>query len=187
MRVVTCDRFWCHLCVGISEIDITHIISIMQKIWIQSIIEPRVMGIIITFQMAFNHHEGASEQPQANVRPKDWSNHIEPRVRWAHQFVVWVLREFLVSQKILEGMVELVNTMHGQEVRTKSKNTHAWYGISTPVSVKVSFYVIVENTVSTSDRVSLNTLSEITWLFWDSLQLIWRRSRVTFIEAQKGI
>ena len=77
-----------------------------------------------------------------------------------------------VSQEVLERVIELINSMHCQEISGEGKHAHPWHGVSTPVPVEVSLHIVVENTVSTSNCISFNTLSEIAWLFWDALKRV---------------
>ena len=53
--VVSGHWFWGHLLVTVSEVDVSHVIGIVQQIWIQSVIEPGVVKIVLAFPMSLGH------------------------------------------------------------------------------------------------------------------------------------
>ena len=87
------------------------IISIVQEIWIESIVVPSVMRIILAFPMSSSHPPHGSSQTVGDVCPEHWSQEIEPGVNWTHKLVVWMGSKALVSQEIWESVLELVATM----------------------------------------------------------------------------
>ena len=56
VRVVTGHWLWSNLGVGVSEVDISHVIGIVQQIWIHSVVEPSVMRIVLAVPMSLGHH-----------------------------------------------------------------------------------------------------------------------------------
>ena len=93
--VVTGHGVWGHLLIGISEVDVSHVICVMEEIWVKGIVVPEVMLVILTEvsarePMAFNHVAKASEESEGNVSPEDGSHKVEPRVNWSHNLIVWM-------------------------------------------------------------------------------------------------
>ena len=93
--VVTGHGVWGHLLIGISEVDVSHVICVMEEIWVESIVVPEVMLVILTKVSAwepvtFNHVAKASEESESDVSPEDGSHEVEPRVNWSHDLIVWM-------------------------------------------------------------------------------------------------
>ena len=181
--IVTSQRFWGDLGVGVSEVNVSHVICVVEEIWVQSVIVPEVVRIVESFTMSLDHHEVGSCKSVGYVSPHYWPKQVEVRVDWSHQLVVWMGRERLVRRQVGECVVELVGTMLHQAVGPKCKNAHPWHGVCPPVTVQVHVDVAVEDTVSTPDCVSLNTLSEVAWLFWQTLNFIEGRPSIRLIES----
>ena len=137
--------------------------------------------------MSSGHPPAGSGQTVGDVSPEHWSQKVEPGVNWTHKFVVWMGSKALVSQEIWESVLELVDTMLHEAEGAEGENTHPWYGVGSPVSVEIHLHGSVEYTVSSLDGISLNSLSEISWLCWQLLNFINWRSCITFIKAQEGL
>ena len=93
--VVTGHGVWGHLLIGISEVDVSHVICVMKEIWVESIVVPEVMLVILTEVSAWepvslNHVAKASEESESDVSPEDGSHEVEPRVNWSHDLIVWM-------------------------------------------------------------------------------------------------
>ena len=185
MWVVTGHWLWCNLSIGISEVDVSHVISIVQEIWVESIIVPSVVRIVLALPMSLGHPPGGPSQTVGDVGPENWSQKIEPGVDWTHKFIVWMGSKTLVSQKIWESVLELINSMLHQAERAEGEDTHPWYGVGSPVSIEIHLHGGMEHTISTFNGISLNPLPEISWLCWQLLNFIDWRSCITFIKAQE--
>lgn len=106
VRVVTSHGVWNNLSVSVSEVDVPHVLLIMQHVWVVGVVVPEVVQIIISLQMLLYHCNKQPCHSVANVDPESWSHHIEPGVDWSHEFVVGMVREPLVSLDVWKGLVE---------------------------------------------------------------------------------
>ena len=157
----------------------------MKEIWIQSVIVPGVVRIILAFPMSLGHPPGGSGQTVCDIGPENWSKEIEPGVERTHKLVVWMSTEAFVSQKIWECVLELINSMLHQSEAAESEETHSWNGVGSPVSVEIHFDSSVEDTISALNGISFNSLSEISGLCWERLDFILWRSCIALIKAQE--
>ena len=55
VRVVTSEWVWHHLVVCVSEVDVPHVFSIMEHIWVQGVIVPEVVEIVLSLIMSNDH------------------------------------------------------------------------------------------------------------------------------------
>jgi hypothetical protein len=116
VRIVTSHWFWSDLSISVSEVDVSHVFGIVKEIRIQSIVEPPVVKIILTFPMSLCHPPALSSQTPGYIGIHDWSAQIEPRPYRTHQFVIRVVGEFLVMIKVWESVVESMDTVEHKGV-----------------------------------------------------------------------
>ncbi len=86
--VVTCERLWGHLLVRVTEVDVAHVISVMEEIGVKSIVVPEVVLVVLAFPMPIDHVVQESAHSCEHVGPKDRSDEVEPRVSRSHDLVV---------------------------------------------------------------------------------------------------
>ena len=55
VRVVTSHTIGRYLLVCVAETDVTHVISIVHEIGVESVVVPEVMLVVLSFPMSFNH------------------------------------------------------------------------------------------------------------------------------------
>ena len=53
--VVTSHAIGRHLLVCVSETDITHVVSVVHEIGVESVVVPEVMLVVLAFPMSLNH------------------------------------------------------------------------------------------------------------------------------------
>ena len=75
--IVTREHVWGDLLVRITEVDIAHIISIVQEIWVEGVIVPEVMLVILSSPMSFNHVVLEACHAEQDICPEECSNSIE--------------------------------------------------------------------------------------------------------------
>ena len=89
-----------------------------------------------------------------------------------------MLREFLVGQHVGESVFELITSVICEEVCHHGEHAHSWDGVCPPMSVKILLNVLMENTISTFNGVSLDSFSEISGLFRKTLYFIMSRPSI---------
>lgn len=167
--IITCHWLWSDLVIRISEVDISHVVGIVKEIWIESIIVPEIVRIVLAFPMSLGHVPGGSSETSEYVGPHNWSEQVEPGVEWAHKLVVWMSWEWLICKQVWEGLLEHIDSMLHEWERAPCEDSHTWYGESSPVTIQILLNILVEDTISTLDGVSLDSFSEIAWLLWHTL------------------
>ena len=182
MGVESCEVFWDNPLITVSEVDVSLIVSIVQKIWIVGVVEPGVVSIILSSPMPLGHPVNCSEQSEGDISPEGWSQDIEPRPEGSKQLVVRVVLNGSISLDISEGASELDNSMDGESIGPKGECSHSWNCECPPLSVEVGLNVVVEDSVSTPDGFSGNTLSEITGLLWIVVDFIEWRASIALVE-----
>ena len=50
----------------------------MQQIWVQSIVVPEVVLIILALPMSLNHVEHHTGEAESDIGPEDGTDHVEP-------------------------------------------------------------------------------------------------------------
>ena len=83
----------------------------MQKIWVQSIVVPEVVLIILAGPMPLNHEEHHTGKTESDVGPEDGTDHVEPGVNWSHDLVVWMVTEASIAHNIWESLLESYESM----------------------------------------------------------------------------
>ena len=83
VRVETSHRVGGHLLISVSEVDVPHVILVMKKIRIQSIVVPEVVLVVLTFPMTLDHEVHKLSHPICDVSPEQWSQRKEVRIDWA--------------------------------------------------------------------------------------------------------
>lgn len=68
--IVTSHGVGRHLLIGVSEVDVPHIVLIVQEIRVQSIVIPEVVLVILAFPVTLNHEVQELGHTVADVRPK---------------------------------------------------------------------------------------------------------------------
>ena len=76
--VVTSEGLWGYLLISVPEVDVAHVIGVMKHVWIERIIVPEVVLVIVSFQMAVNHVVKETAHTHEHVSPEDGSHHVEP-------------------------------------------------------------------------------------------------------------
>ena len=94
-----------------------------------------------------------------------------------------MLREFLVGQHVGESVFELITSMICESVCHKGEHAHSWDGVCPPMSVKILLNVLMENTISTFNGISLDSFSEISRFLGETLKNIWFRPSIRLIES----
>ena len=83
-------------------------------------------------------------------------------------------------------MLEHPARMLQHSIGTEGEDSHPGNGESSPVTVQVGLDILVEDTVSTSDGFSLQSFSEVTRFFGQTLDFINWGSRVSLVESQEA-
>ena len=104
--IVTSEGLWRHLLVRVAEVDVAHVVRIVQQIGVERIVVPEVVLVVLAVPMPTNHVVEEACHSGADVSPEDRASQVEPRVHWAHDFVVGVLRESAISCHIWESLLE---------------------------------------------------------------------------------
>ena len=183
--VVTSKGLWGNLLISVPEVDVAHIIGVMKHVWVEGIIVPEVVLVIISFPMAVNHVVEETGHSHEDVGPEDGTRHVKPRVGWAQDLVVGVVREALVSCHIGESLLERDEAVLHQGEGAEPKDGDAGTGIGPPVSVEVHFNGLVEHAITTPDCLSIDSFSEISNLLWKILNFVAWLPRVRFIELEE--
>ena len=76
--VVTRERLWGNLLISVPEVDVAHVIGVMKHVWVERIIVPEVVLVIVSFPMAVNHVVEETAHAHEHVSPEDGSHHVEP-------------------------------------------------------------------------------------------------------------
>jgi hypothetical protein len=74
IRIVTCQWIRNNLVICISEVDITHVLFIMEHIGVKSIVVPEVMLVISALIMSNNHSSKKFGHSVEHIGPEDWSH-----------------------------------------------------------------------------------------------------------------
>ena len=157
----------------------------MKQIGVQSVVVPEVVLVVLAFPVALNHKVQELSHSVSDVSPEHGSQQVEVRVNRAHNLVVGVVREALISGHVREGLLEGDDTVLHQSERTKPEYSDSWASEGSPLSVEVHFDSFGEHTVSTADRVTFDALSEVAGLFGQILELVTRLSAVSLVEAEE--
>ena len=183
--VVTREGLWGNLLISVPEVDVAHIIGVHKHVWVECIIVPEVVLVIMSFPMAVNHVVEETAHSHEHVSPEDGSHHVEPRVCWAQYLVVGVVREALVRCHVGECLLESNDTVLHQGEGAEPKDGDAGTGIGPPMSVEVHFNSLMEHAITTPDRLSVNPFSEISNLLWKHLNFVFFLPRVRLIELEE--
>ena len=76
--VVTSEGLWGYLLISVPEVDVAHVIGVMKHVWVERIIVPEVVLVIVSFPMAVNHVVKETAHTHEHVSPEDGSHHVEP-------------------------------------------------------------------------------------------------------------
>ena len=183
--VVTRKGLWGNLLISVPEVDVAHIIGVMKHVWVEGIIVPEVVLVILSFPMAVNHVVEETTHTHEHVSPEDGSDHVEPRVSWAQNLVVGMVREALVRCHIWECLCESNVAVLHQGEGSEPKDGDAGTGIGPPVSVEVHFNVLMEHAITTPDRLSIDSFSEISLLLRKILNWVAWLPRIRLIELEE--
>ena len=94
--------------------------------------------------------------------------------------------EAFVSRHVGEGLLERNNSMLHQGEGTEPKDGDTGAGVRSPLPVEVHFDVLVEDTVTTLDGLSVDTLTVITNLMRLVLDLVCWLPRVRLVEREEA-
>eukprot|EP00355_Strombidium_rassoulzadegani_P009076 CAMPEP_0168613650 /NCGR_PEP_ID=MMETSP0449_2-20121227/3563_1 /TAXON_ID=1082188 /ORGANISM="Strombidium rassoulzadegani, Strain ras09" /LENGTH=160 /DNA_ID=CAMNT_0008654295 /DNA_START=290 /DNA_END=772 /DNA_ORIENTATION=- len=159
----------------------------MEKIRVVGVIVPEVVLVVLALPVPLDHHVEGSGEPQGGVDVEDGPEDVEVGPEGAHELEVGVVRERLVSPDVGEGLSELEDAVHHEAEGAVDEDSHSRAGEGSPLAVEVGLNVVVEHSVATPDRVSAHSLSEIAGLLGETLDLVKRRARIAFEEAQVGL
>ena len=110
--VVAGERLWGHLLIGVAEVDVAHVVCVVQQIRVERVVVPEVVLVVLSLPMPHDHEVEEAGHARANVSPKDRPCQVEPRVERSEELVVRVRRETsLVRSDVGEGLLELDDTM----------------------------------------------------------------------------
>lgn len=80
VRVVTGEGIGDNFSVCVSEVDVSHVLFIVEHIRVQSVVVPVVMQIVLALVMSDDHGAHKLGHSVEHVCPKDGSNHVEPGI-----------------------------------------------------------------------------------------------------------
>lgn len=107
------------------------------------------MQVVLTLPVLNDHGSHNLGHSHENVGPEDGADKVEPRVKWAHQLVVRVMRESLVRCQIREGLNEAHEGVLHEAVGAEPEDAHTGNGEGTPVTVQILFNCLMEHTIAT--------------------------------------
>lgn len=138
------------------------------------------MQIILSLYPSLNHIIQPSWKSQKDIGVKDGSNHVEPGVNRAQQFVIWMKGEFTIGQKVRECFMEGNKWVLEKAEWSKPKCCNSWTGVGPPLSVQIHLNGLMEDTITTISRYKY-------WNLWDgsyplivSLSILSRKSPFSF-------
>jgi hypothetical protein len=164
LGVVTVEAIGGHLLVCIPEVDVAHVLFVVEEIGVKSIVVPEVVLVVFAFPVALNHEPKEFSHAVGDVSPEKRTSHIEPRVSCAEHLVVGVVWETFVAGKVGESMLKSNEGVLPKGEAAEPEDTYARAGVSSPMSVKVHLDGLVEHTIATSNSITLDTLTEISRL-----------------------
>ena len=173
--------------IRVAEVDVAHVVGVVKKIGVEGVVVPEVVLIIFSFQVAIDHEVQEAGHACTNVSPKDWAQHIEPRVGRTHDFVVRVSREALVGCHVGECFLERNDSMLHKGKRTEPKDSNTGTSVRSPVSVEVHLNILMEDTVATFNRLPVYTFTEIAHLLWVVLNLIFWLPSIRLVEREEAL
>ena len=183
--VVTGKGLWRNLLIGVPEVDIAHVIGVHEHIWVEGIVVPEVVLVVVSFPVAVDHEVEEAAHACEHVRPEDGSNQVEPGVDRAQNLIVGVVREALVSRHVREGLLEGDEAVLHEGERAEPKDGNTGASVRPPMPVEVHFEGLVEDAISTPDSLSINSFSEISNLLWKTLNLVAWLPRVRLIKLEE--
>mmetsp|Transcript_29272 Transcript_29272/g.39571 ORF Transcript_29272/g.39571 Transcript_29272/m.39571 type:complete len:230 (-) Transcript_29272:39-728(-) len=173
--------------IGVSEVNIPHIVRIVEEIWVQSIIVPEVVKIILTSPVSCDHVVHEFGHSVADIGPEDRSQHVEVTIDRSKNLVVRVMREAAIGIEVRESLIKSDNTMLHKSERAKPEDTNTRASESSPVTIQVHLKSLVEDTVPTSDGFSFNTLSKIIGLLRNAHKFVDGGTSITFVETKEAL
>jgi hypothetical protein len=185
--IVTSKRIGGNLLVCVSEINVAHIVFIVDKIGIKGIVVPEVMLVIPTLPMALDHKVHELGHSVANKSPEGWAQQIEVTINGTELFVAGVGWETFIGIQVGECFLKGNEAVLHKTEGTKPEHCDSRAGEGSPLSVKIHLDSLVEDTVSTFNSITLDTLSEISRLFGQVLDLISGTASITLIETQEAL
>jgi len=184
--VVTSHFLDLQLLVCVSEVDVTHIVLVVNEIGVESIVVPEVVRVVLALPMALDHLILELAHSVEDVGPHGGANRVEGGVDWAEHLVGWVRGDGRVRLQVGEGLLP-----RGQRVLHKGEGAKPEHGdsgasVRSPVSVQVHFERLVEDSVAAAKRLTRHTLSKIARLSGQHVGFIERRTSVRLVEPQIG-
>lgn len=160
----------------------------MEEIRIQSVVVPEVVLVILALPVAVNHEVEEARHAERDVSPEDGTQQVEPAVDGSEDLVVRVrAKATLVRCDIWESLLELSDSMLHQSEGAKPEDGDAGAGVGPPVPVEVHLDVLVEDAVTTSDRLSVDTISVIADLLRHVLDRIQGLSGIRLVERKEAL
>ena len=88
VRIVTGNGIGYDLGVSVSEVDVSHVLLVMEHIGIVGVRVPEDVQVVLAFEMTLSHCNQGAGHTEEDVGPYDWTDQEEPRVDGSHQLVV---------------------------------------------------------------------------------------------------
>ena len=71
VRVVAGERLWRHFLVGVTEVDVAHVIRVVKEIRVERIVVPEVMLVVLALPVTVDHEVEEACHPERRVGPED--------------------------------------------------------------------------------------------------------------------
>ncbi len=147
--VVTGEGVWRHLLIRVPEVNVPHVVLVVEHIGEIGIVVPVVVQVILAVPVLENHAAHDFGHAHKQVGPEDGADHVEPGVDGAQKLVIGVLAETLVRGQVREGLRERDEGVLHEAEGAKPEDEHAWHREGSPVTVQVLLNCLMEDTVAT--------------------------------------
>ena len=77
VRVVAGHGLGGHSSIGVAEVNIAHVISVVKEIRVQGIVVPEVVEIVLSSPMSLYHVVEEARHAEEDVGPEDGAHHVE--------------------------------------------------------------------------------------------------------------
>jgi hypothetical protein len=154
--VVTGERVRRYLLICVSEVDVAHVLLVVEHIGVVGVGVPEHMQVVLALEVTECHASEATSHSQEHVGPHDGSEQEEPRVEGAHQLVIGVRGEPAIAGEVGEGIGESNKGVLHQAEAGEPEHSETGHGGSSPVSVEVLLDGLMEYTITTIDRERVN-------------------------------
>ena len=121
--------------VGIPEVDVAHVVCIMQQIGVERIVVPEVVLVVLAFPVPVDHEVEETGHSERRVSPEDRTRQIEPRVERSNDLVVGVRGESAVASDVRECLLESHDTVLHEGEGAEPEDGNARACVRSPVPV----------------------------------------------------